>query len=91
MWHVSVPHSMKTTNIRELKHATSTVLGWVADGETVEITRHNKVVALLSPPKRAKRKAVQRPDFAARLKEMWGDRMLPATGTQLMEDDRSER
>lgn len=82
---------MKTTNIRELKHATSTVLGWVAEGETVEITRHNKVVAVLAPPTPKPPKKAQRPDFASRLKKMWGDRLLPTTGVDIVSEGRGER
>ena len=41
---------MKPTNIRELKHATSTVLEWVEQGESVEITRRNKGVGIIIPP-----------------------------------------
>ena len=40
----------RTANIRELKHSTSTFLGWVVDGETVEITRRNQVVGVVVPP-----------------------------------------
>ncbi|WP_367874728.1 type II toxin-antitoxin system Phd/YefM family antitoxin [Luteolibacter sp. Populi] len=82
---------MKTTNIRELKHATSTVLEWVERGETVQITRHNKVVAILSPPLEEKRTKIKRPDFEARLKEIFGDRILPSTGQDIMDYDRGER
>jgi antitoxin (DNA-binding transcriptional repressor) of toxin-antitoxin stability system len=43
---------MKITTIRELKHDTSTVLGWVAGGESVEVRRRNHPVVILSPPNR---------------------------------------
>ncbi|MCW1924206.1 type II toxin-antitoxin system Phd/YefM family antitoxin [Luteolibacter arcticus] len=79
---------MKTTNIRELKHATSTVLEWVERGETVQITRRNKVVAILSPPPPERRKRIIRPDFEKELDEIFGDRVLPTTGTELMDYDR---
>jgi antitoxin (DNA-binding transcriptional repressor) of toxin-antitoxin stability system len=82
---------MKTTNIRELKHATSTVLEWVEQGETVQITRRNKVVAILSPPPVEKPKKIKRPDYEARLQEIFGDRILPTTGNELMDYDRGDR
>ena len=82
---------MKTTNIRELKHATSTVLEWVEQGETVQITRHNKVVAILSPPPEEKRRKIKRPDFAKDLHEIFGDRILPSTGQDIMDYDRGDR
>ena len=82
---------MKTTNIRELKHATSTVLEWVEQGESVEITRRNKVVAIISPPPRPRPKKIVRPDYEARLKSIFGDRVLPTTATKLMDYDRGDR
>jgi len=41
--------TVKTANISELKHSTTALLEWVEQGETVQITRRNKVVAVLSP------------------------------------------
>ena len=82
---------MKTTNIRELKHATSTVLEWVEQGESVEITRRNKVVAVICPPPRLRPVKVVRPDYEARLNAIFGDRVLPTTATELMDYDRGDR
>ena len=80
---------MKTTTIRELKHATSTVLGWVAAGETVEVQRRKQPVAVLSPPKRTTR--IVKPDFAARLRKVYGSAVLPVTGTALIAESRGTR
>lgn len=88
MCHVTVAH-MKTTTIRELKHATSTVLGWVAAGEMVEVRRRNHPVAVLSPPKRAGR--IVRPDFVARLRKVYGSTVLPGTGTAIVSESRGAR
>jgi antitoxin (DNA-binding transcriptional repressor) of toxin-antitoxin stability system len=85
MCHSNVSH-MKTTTIRELKHATSTVLGWVAAGETVEVRRRNHPVAVLSPPKRARRTA--KPKFAERLRSVYGSTVLPVTGAEIIAESR---
>ena len=79
---------MKTATIRELKHHTSTVLSWVAGGESVEVRRRDEPVAVLSPRKRKGR--IARPDFAARLRQIYGDRELPTTGTELVTESRGE-
>jgi antitoxin (DNA-binding transcriptional repressor) of toxin-antitoxin stability system len=79
---------MRSTTIRELKHNTTTVLSWVAQGETVEVRRRNETVALLSPPRR--RAACRRPDFAARLKAFYGEKVLATTGTDLVSESRGE-
>jgi len=84
---------MRTANIRELKHSTTTVLGWVEQGESVQITRFNKVVAILAPPptgKPGKKRAIRR-DFEKDLREIFGDRILPTTGTELVDYDRGLR
>jgi antitoxin (DNA-binding transcriptional repressor) of toxin-antitoxin stability system len=81
---------MRTTNIRELKHATAKVLGWVEQGETVEVKRRDKVVAILSPPKPDEKPIIKR-NFAADIREIFGDRMLPTTGTEIVSEGRGER
>ncbi len=87
MCHTSVSH-MKTTTIRELKHDTSTVLSWVAGGESVEVRRHREPVAILTPVRRAAR--VARPDFAARLKSIYGKSSATVTGTELISEARGD-
>lgn len=79
---------MKSTTIRELKHDTTTVLSWVADGETVEVRRRRQPVAILSPVRRAHR--VARPDFAGRLNEIYGKSKSAVTGTALISEARGE-
>jgi len=66
---------MKSASIRELKHELTKVLNWVQDGEAVEITKRGQVVARLTPPpvKSARGRKKARPDFAARLRRIYGD------------------
>ena len=80
---------MKTASIRELRHDTNTVLSWVAFGERVEIQRRGKPVAMLSRPAR-KPKAQAHPEFAARLKSIYGDNVLPVTATELLAQERGD-
>jgi prevent-host-death family protein len=79
---------MKTATIRELRHDTTTVLSWVARGEYVEVQRRGRPVAVLSPRKRPAR--VARPDFLARLRSIYGDKVLPSTATDLVAESRGE-
>jgi len=83
--HISVSRVRRTT-IRELKHDTTTVLSWVAGGETVEVCRRRQPVALLSPPKRTA--AIRRPDFLARLRAIYGRKVLATTGTDVVSESR---
>jgi len=68
---------MKTATIRQVRHDFSTVLNWVEEGERVNVTKRGKVVATISPPASDKRGPKKRPDFAARLKRIYGDKILP--------------
>jgi antitoxin (DNA-binding transcriptional repressor) of toxin-antitoxin stability system len=68
---------MKTANVRQLRHAFGDVMQWIAEGEQVEIVKKGKTIALLSPPPHPKPKKVKLPDFAARRKRIFGDRVLP--------------
>ena len=87
MCHSNVSH-MKTTSIRELKHDTTTVLAWVAEGESVEVRRRGVPVAVLTPRKRGAR--IARPDFAARLRAIYGDTVLPTTATDVVAEARGD-
>lgn len=80
---------MKQASIREIKHETRRVLDMVESGQTLEICRRHKPVAILSPP--VKNKAVEMPDFMARLQKIYGDNLLETTGTELIREARGER
>lgn len=88
MCHVNASH-IKTTTIRELRHDTTTVLEWVAAGESVEVQRRGVPVAVLSPQRRKPRTV--RPDFLARIQAAYGDTVLPTTATELVSESRGER
>jgi len=67
---------MKTANVRQLRHAFGSVLDWIAEGQQVEIIKKGKVIALLSPAKPVSSKKFKLPDFKARRKRIFGDRVL---------------
>ena len=79
---------MKTVTIRELKHATNAVLDWVEKGECVEIQRRGQPVAVLSRSVAAKRR---KRDFAARVKRIYGPKLLKVTATELLAAERGEQ
>lgn len=80
---------MKTTTVRELRQDTSTVLSWIAGGESVEIRRRGIPVAVLSPRKRKQR--IKTPDFLARIRAAYGDEVLATTATNLISESRGEQ
>jgi len=81
--------AMKTATVRQLRHDFGSVLNWVEEGEAVSISKRGKVVALLSPPTRMQRqRRAKRPDFAARLKRIYGDKTF---ATNIVVEDRQSR
>ena len=68
---------MKTADVRQLRHAFGEVRDLIDQGQQVKIVKKGKVIANLSPPPRRKLKRVKLPDFGARQKRIFGDRVLP--------------
>jgi antitoxin (DNA-binding transcriptional repressor) of toxin-antitoxin stability system len=69
---------MKTATIRDLRYDFSRVEAWIRNGSEIELTRHGRPIARITPlPRPAKTKLVK-PDIMARLKETWGDRIFSA-------------
>lgn len=81
---------MKSVNIRSLKHETAALMERVAMGESVEIRRRDKRIAILKPLE-SEKKSSARPDFRKRLQDIYGDRVLPKTATALFGEERGER
>lgn len=78
---------MKTATLETLTKDFAEVLGWVEAGEEVEVVREGTPVALITPPRRR----VAHPDYLARLKTTYGDRVLdPQTSEALRDLNRGE-
>ena len=73
-------------NIRQLRD-TRRLKAWLRQGNTVELRDRNRVIAHIVPAK-PEQKAVEWPDFAARAKEIFGDRVLPGADIVIEERGR---
>jgi antitoxin (DNA-binding transcriptional repressor) of toxin-antitoxin stability system len=67
---------MKTASIREVRHDFSRILEWVTSGEEVAITKRRETVARLLPVTRRKITRVKMPDVTARLKKVFGRKVV---------------
>jgi len=69
---------MKTATIRDLRYDFRKLEAWLNLGESVQITKHKKPVAVLQPPEEATNApdTLKHPDYEARLKRIWGDRVF---------------
>ncbi len=77
---------MKTATVRDLRNNFSKLEAWLGDGESVRIEKRGEPVALLTALPKGKGKAFKMPDFAARLKADWGDRILSEAEVKALRD-----
>ena len=66
---------MPSINLRELRD-TRRLKTWLRAGKTVELRERDKVIARIVP-ERPKPEKVEWPDFEARAKKIFGDRVFP--------------
>jgi antitoxin (DNA-binding transcriptional repressor) of toxin-antitoxin stability system len=59
---------VKTASVQQLPEQWPEILRWVAEGEEVQVTQQDKVVARVVPAKPA-----PQPDFLSRAKAIWGE------------------
>jgi antitoxin (DNA-binding transcriptional repressor) of toxin-antitoxin stability system len=76
---------MKTATVRDLRYDFPKIEAWLAGGEEVVITKHAKPVARMTgAPASDHRKALKHPDYGARRKRIWGDRVFSQTEVEEM-------
>jgi antitoxin (DNA-binding transcriptional repressor) of toxin-antitoxin stability system len=78
---------MPSVNLRQLRD-TRQLVNWLEAGEVVEIRKRNRVVGRIIPES-PKIESVAWPDFAARLKEQYGDRVLTPVADLLADRENS--
>ena len=78
---------MPSVNLRQLRD-TRQLLTWLEAGEVVELRKRDRVVARIVP-ETPRTKPVAWPDFAARRRAIFGDRVIPAV--EMLIEDREDR
>jgi len=78
-------HHMKKASVRDLRYRFPEIERLLQQGEKIEITKRKQVIARLLP---AGSTASRRPDFLARLRNIYGDRTLEVSGAQLLKQER---
>ena len=78
---------MPSVNFRELRD-TRQLLSWLEAGQVVELRKRNRVVARIVPES-PKIQPVEWPDFEARAREIFGDRVIPAV--DILIEERNSR
>ena len=78
---------MPSINTRQLRN-TRQLFRWLEAGEVVELRKRNRVVARIVPES-PQPKPVEWPDFEARLKRNFGDRIFPGADLLIEEREKS--
>ncbi len=77
---------MKRATLRDLRNDFAKLESWLGEGEEIQIERRGKPVAMLTPVTARRTKKVKMPDFEARLREIWGDRIASAEEVRAMRE-----
>jgi antitoxin (DNA-binding transcriptional repressor) of toxin-antitoxin stability system len=77
---------MPSVNIRQLRD-TRRLKAWLRAGKTVELRERDRLIAHIVPEKQGQ-PSVKWPDFAARRKKIFGDRILPGADIVIEERGR---
>jgi antitoxin (DNA-binding transcriptional repressor) of toxin-antitoxin stability system len=79
-------HHMGRASVRDLRYHFKDVEAQLAAGEEIEIVKRKKVIAKLVPV--GPQQPVELPDFMARIKANWGDKVLEPSNAELIRWDR---
>ncbi|MFP4261106.1 MAG: type II toxin-antitoxin system Phd/YefM family antitoxin [Opitutales bacterium] len=80
--------TMKTATLRQLRNETSLLAKWVAEGETVVVTKRSKPLFRLITAAPETAAPCPIPDFEARQREIFPEGVLSQTGAELIAEER---
>jgi antitoxin (DNA-binding transcriptional repressor) of toxin-antitoxin stability system len=79
-------YHMAKASVRDLRYKFRAVEDLLKRGHEIQITKRKRVIATLVPAKTES--TVKLPDFEARLRKIYGSRMLKVSGAELIARDR---
>jgi antitoxin (DNA-binding transcriptional repressor) of toxin-antitoxin stability system len=77
---------MKTATLRDLRNDFPKLEAWLGEGEEICIEKRGRPIAMLRPVDAATAKKVRMPDFAARRRAIWGDRVFTEEEVRAMRE-----
>ena len=81
---------MKTVTVRDLRNSFYMLEAWLAEGEEIHIEKRGRPIAVLTAWKTAGVSSPRKPDFAARRKAIWGERVFTDEEVAAMRADELE-
>jgi antitoxin (DNA-binding transcriptional repressor) of toxin-antitoxin stability system len=82
----AIMYHMKKASVRDLRYNFAEVEDLLRQGQEIQITKRRRVIAKLVP---AQLGACSRPDFMARLRKMYGNKVMKTSGAQLLAEERN--
>ena len=77
---------MKRATVRDLRNDFAKLETWLGEGEEIQIEKRGKPIAMLMPMRVTRAKEFVMPDFEARRKAIWGDRMFSEEEVRAMKE-----
>ena len=81
---------MKTVTVRDLRNSFSKLEAWLLEGEEIRIEKRGQPIGVLTAWRPAARKKPAKPDFAARRRAIWGNRVFSEAEVAAMRADELE-
>lgn len=81
---------MKTVTVRDLRNSFSKLEAWLSEGEDIRIEKRGQPIGVLSAWRPDAHAPAPKPDFAARRRAIWGDRVFTETEVAAMRADELE-
>jgi antitoxin (DNA-binding transcriptional repressor) of toxin-antitoxin stability system len=78
---------MKTATLRDLRNDFAKLEAWLGEGEEIRIERRGQPIAMLTPVKPSAPKKIKMPDFEARRRAIWGDRVFSEEEVKAMREE----
>lgn len=79
-------YHMIKASVRDLRYEFKKIERLLLQGEDIQITKHRRVIARLVPESPDGEKKM--PDFLARVRRIYGDKVLAVSGAELIASDR---
>lgn len=77
---------MKTATVSDLRNHFAKLEAWLSEGESIRIEKRGEPVAVLSAVRKKAAKPFRMPDFAARQRAIWGDRVFSEEEVRAMRE-----
>ncbi len=79
-------YHMTKASVRDLRYGFKKIERLLRQGEEIQITKRRRVIARLVPE--TTQSSPELPDFRARVRAIYGDKVLAVSGADLVSEDR---